>query len=105
METQEGGNLSTPNQVFSQALIEENKSHKKNQNVSTHKKAFNTLKEDKHIYCFNSAHFFSLQFYFMVCYYHHQEERVSVTQGIKLIIGLIRGICILMRHGCVAITS
>lgn len=34
----------------------------------------------------------------MVCYYHHQEERVGVIQGIKLIIGLIRGMCILMRH-------
>lgn len=34
----------------------------------------------------------------MVCFYHHQEERVGVIQGIKLIMGLIRGICILMRH-------
>lgn len=49
--------------------------------------------------------FFSLQSYFMVCYYHHQEKRVGVIQGIKLIIGLIRGICILMRQCDGAITS
>lgn len=34
----------------------------------------------------------------MVCYYHHQEERVGVIQGIQMIIGLIRGVCILMRR-------
>lgn len=34
----------------------------------------------------------------MVRYYLHQEKRVGVIQGIKLMIGLIRGICILMRH-------
>lgn len=31
-------------------------------------------------------------------YYHQQQEKVSIIQGIKLIIGLIRGICILMKH-------
>lgn len=56
------------------------------------------LTEDKHVYCFNLGFFLSLQSYFMVCYYHHHEEQLSVIQGIKLIIGLIRGICILMRH-------
>ncbi len=57
----------------------------------------NTLKEDKHIIALIWL-IFSLQSYFMVCYYHHQEERIGVIQGIKLIIGLIRGMCILMRH-------
>lgn len=41
----------------------------------------------------------------MVRYYLHQEKRVGVIQGIKLIIGLIRGICILMRQRDEAITS
>lgn len=57
-----GGNLSTPNQGCSQALTEENKTHERYQkklltssNTSEHK---NTLKEDKHIYPFNLAHFF-----------------------------------------------
>ncbi len=34
----------------------------------------------------------------MSCYYHQQEERLGIIQGIKLIIGLIKGICILMKH-------
>lgn len=67
------------------------------------KKAFNKLqhknmqKEDKHIYPFNLAHFFPLQSYFLGCHYQHQRGTVFVIRGIKTIIGLIKGICILMR--------
>lgn len=55
---------------------------------------------DKHIHPFNLARFFflSLPSYFMVRCYCHQEERLGVIRGIKLIIGLIRRIRILMRH-------
>lgn len=106
MEHRRGGNLSTPNQVILWASIEENKGHKRNQNVHKQKTVLKTLPQAGTTTCWKqistSIAFiwltFALQSYFMVCYYHHQGERLSVIQGIKLIIGLIRGIWILMRR-------
>lgn len=101
-----GGNLSTPNQAISWASIGDNKPPWEEPKCAHKKKVLKSLPLAGTTTCSKKIStsialiwlIFSLQSYFMVCYYHHQEEKLSVIQGIKMIIGLIRGICILMRH-------